>query len=313
MASKQLLESAQIAAAMRGFQTAFDSTIAQYQDPITQLAMQIQSSADTEEYDWIGDVPGLQEWLDGRPYSKLTAKMMRIVNRQFASGLKVKRTDIINDKLGMVMPRINSLAQKAAQFPSWMLGQMLLNGHAGVAGLVDWSDGKSWDASYYFVATHPWGSSTYSNVGTAALALASLKAAVVVMTSYVDEEGRYPLGVRPTHLIVGPSLEWTARSLVAPVTTIVDTSAIAIPNPYAGMQVIVSPTFVSTYAAYWCLADLSQPIKPLIQQNREAPRFTSLTDGDLAMDEDIFKYGADGMWGFGYGEPHYCWGSDGTT
>ena len=68
----------------------------------------------------------------------------------------------------------------------------------------------------------------------------NLNSAMVAMQSYLDDEG-HPLAIRPTHILVPPSLENTARTLLRAI----DASGAS--NPLAGaLQIIVSPLLAIT-------------------------------------------------------------------
>jgi phage major head subunit gpT-like protein len=313
---KRYLEAAQIAAAQRGFQTLFNSIIAGIEDPVKQLAMIVPSDANEEEYDWFEDIPGLRRWLDDRPLAKLAAKRMRIENLDYASGLEVDKNDIADDRLRMIQPRIAMLAQKAGLHASYLIGQWLLNGFDGTV-LTD-SDGKSFDGQYFFSAAHPYGKGlTYDNLETAALAHDSYFTARSNMASYVDTTGKYALGIRGTTLVVGPSLERTALEILeSKVRSDGQTSSVQIDNVMAGTaKLLISDALVGSYVNYWFLCDLSKPIKPLIYQPRQEPIFEAADDpkSDDPFMRRRLKYGASARIGIGYGEPHYCYGSNGTT
>lgn len=315
MPGPRYLQAAKIEAANRGFQAAFNSVHETTEDPLRVLAMEILSTSPSEEFDWFGDVPGLSRWRDDRPLSKLRAESMNVPNKDYASGLEVGKNDIADDKLGKIMPRIQTLAAKAKISPGQILGQMVLNGWAG--GIVAESDGKSYDGKFFFSAAHTDGdSAAYSNIGTAGLGHDSYFAARVVMQSYMDESGLFNYMVDPDVLIVGPSLARTAKEIVEAENRAVGGSETTtqIQNVQRGSaRVLISPTFVGSYAAYWALADLRQAMRPLIFQIRQRVAFEALVTGDQVFMQKKLKYGADARWGFGYGDPHMLWGSNGTT
>lgn len=301
-----LVNQAQIAASQISFSTRFNMALQAVEDPVRQLAMEMKSSGSAETYDWLAEVPGLSEWLDDRKLSELAARGFTIENRDWASGIRVKRNDIADDKLGMVSPRIASLAKKAGLHYGQLAGTYLLAARTTTLGAC-------YDGQALISAGHVDGTVTQSNLGTAALANASYDAARAAMYGLTDENGDN-LGIIPTHLIVGPSNERTALNTVE--AGIIQGTQAGITNVFAGTaKVIVLPSLVSTYAAYWFLADLSDEIRPLILQIREPITFAAqdrMTD-DAAFMRNIFKYGAQGRHAAGYGLWQKIWGSDGTT
>jgi phage major head subunit gpT-like protein len=321
--NKSYADAAQIAAAMYGFQTFFDTVFAQFPDPVAALAMEVNSNAGSEEYDWFGDIPGMQEWVGDRALGNLRSDMMRIGNFPFASGVKIKKWDILDDKLGKIAPRISTLAEKAAMTPAYMLGLALLKGHTAVSPTElrdEVCDGNAYDGLSFFNAAHfhEEGSSyTYSNVGTAALAQDSYNAARVIMKSYKGNDGKFSLRINPQTLIVGPTLERTAIEIVrGSIRSDGETSSVGIDNAMRNTaDVLVIDAFTGSYADYWCLADLTKSLKPLIFQVRDPVTTSAATNPDniQAFMRADYLFGAEARWGFGYGAPCMCWGSNGTT
>lgn len=316
MGSARYLQAAQIAAAQRGFQTVFNSVHSQVEDPAVKLAMEVSSQAGSEEYDWFDDVPGMQRWKDSRPLSKLQAAAMTIVNNDHGVGIEVHKNDILDDKLQKIRPKIQKLAIKAKLYPGLMLGRMLLNGFDG--SVVADSDGKSFDGVQFFSASHPAGvgsSNTYDNLDTAALSHDSYFAARAAMGSYLDEGGEYSLGIVPTTLVVGPTLERTALEIVGAKSRN-DGANVLIDNVMsATASVLISPALIGSYANYWFLCDLSSPMKPLIFQKRQDVVFSAAADpsSESVWLKKKLLYGVDARYGFGYGDPHTAYGSDGTA
>jgi len=308
---KRLIDNAKIAAAQIGFQTVFNNALKWAEEPIVQLSMPITSTGSEEQYKWFGSVPGMEQWLDDRKMSSLRAESQTIANLDWANGLRVDKNDILDDKLGMVEPRIRTLADIASRHPGKMLADLLVNGFDGT--VVGWSDGKSYDGKYFFAADHVEGDSTgLDNVGTPALAYDDYSAARVEMMSLTDESGDYPLDIEPNLLVVGPSNERTALEIVKAGLRNPASDAASIDNVYKGSaDVIVSKRLVGSYANYWFMADTTKPIKPLVFQTRERPTFVASEANMFARKE--MQYGVDGRYAAGYGFWQLAWGSNGTT
>ena len=312
---RTLLEKAKIAASQISFSTVFNDRLQLGPEPIEELAMEVTSTGDTEQYNWLGDVPGLTEWLDDRKLSRLRAEKYSLTNKDWSSGIVVDRNEILDDKLGMVRPRIQMLADKARKHPGKILVECLLNGFSGTA-FPSLGNGKGYDGVLFFSASHQDGAGpTQSNTSTNALTHANFNTARVAMQSLVDEES-YPLDIEPNLLIVGPSKAKTAREIVQSKLVVLTAGDGAVENVLADgdVRVMVSKRLVGSYANYWFLADTSQPVKPLILQRREPVRFDAVDSMDS---EDVFmrrrlKYGASDRKMVGYGLWQFIYGSTGA-
>lgn len=143
----------------------------------------------------------------------------------------ITRNDIINDDLG-------ALSAIPAQL-----------GRGAALGLnkVFWT--AFMDNAAFFAA----GNNNYVDGATTALSLASLDQLTQLFKAQTDTNGD-PLGVTPTILLVPPSLEMTAKTLMA-ATEIRDTTASTkypTVNPFAGMYTVVSSSYLSNvnYTGY---------------------------------------------------------------
>jgi phage major head subunit gpT-like protein len=263
---------------------------------------------------FLGDVPMLEEHLDDLKLSRLRAEKITVRARDFSGGIRVHRNDIMDDRLGLVMPKITTLGDRARQHVSKTLVELLLNGFDGTA-FPNVSDGLGYDGQFFFSAAHVDGAGpTQDNVSTATLAAASYEAARVAMQSLLDEESQ-PLQINPDTLIVGPSNERTALEIVQ--AGLIDQGgASGIENVFRGTaRVMVSQRLTGSFAAYWFLADLSAGVRPLIWMDREAPQFVAQNrvDSESAFHRLQFLFKAMYRSGFAYGLWQHIHGSDGTV
>jgi phage major head subunit gpT-like protein len=287
------------------FSTAFAKALVAIEDPCRALAMEVQSSSAIESYNWLGSVPGLKEWLDDRKLSKLRAEGFYVANKDWSNGLRVDKNDINDDKLNLVLPRIQMLAQKAGLHYGQLISQYLLAGFGTTLG-------PCYDGQALFSGAHqddPTGP-IQSNVTADPLSVAAYVAARAAMRQFMDDE-RDALGIVPNWLIVGPTQEYLARQIVQ-ANLIID--PVSQSNVYAGTaQVLVTNAFSGAYANYWCLADLSTPFRPFLLQIREPITFTSV-DQPEALHMFMHRqalYGAQGRHAAGYGLWQFIYGSTG--
>jgi phage major head subunit gpT-like protein len=310
----QLLEQAKLDNAQIGFSTVFANRLSVAPEAIAQLAMRVPSSNAQEEMPFLGDIPMLEEWLDDRKFSKLRAEKITIRNRDYAAGIRVHRNDVMDDRLGLVMPKVMMLADRARQHVSKSLVELLLNGFDG-NDFPTISDGLAYDGDFFFSTSHQDGQGpSQSNTQTEALDAAAYNGARTAMQSLQDEEGQ-PLEISGNTLIVGPSNERTALEIVQ--AGLIDQGgASGIENVFRGTaNVVVSQRLVGTYAAYWFLADLAQPVRPLVWLDREAPQFVAQNrlDSESVFMQNLLRFGAQYRAGYGYGLWQFIHGSIGTT
>lgn len=303
-----IADKAKIARSRISFRMTFEGALDGLQaDPIEQVAMEVQSDGEAEDYVWMGTVPGFEEWLDERKLSGLRAEGFRVKNRDWANGIRVHRNEILDDKLSQVRPRIQMLAQRARQHRPRFLVDMLLNGFDGARPAI--SDGLSYDGAFFFSDQHRDGQGpVQSNLLPGPLNAANYEAGLQVMSEVLDEEGD-PLDVEATTLMVGPKLWGLARRITQ--AEIVNEGGVAVSNVNQNTTTVVkSPRLRGPYADAWFLMDLSQPVRPLLLQMRQEIRFDALDnlESEAVFMKKELKFGADARYGFGYGLWHFCFG-----
>jgi phage major head subunit gpT-like protein len=303
-----MINNAQLAAAQIGFQTVFNEVKEGFVDPVLDLALQVNSTNKIEDYAWIDFVPTLKEWVGDRKVTRLAADGFQVTNKDYAIGVEVPREDFRSDRYGRVSAKIAGMAKQGMRHPGQLVANLLKNARATTLG-------TSYDGLALISGSHVWNGSTYSNAGTAALAVASFDAAVAAMESIVDENGD-SIGMKARALVVGPSLKRTAREIV---------NAQIIPNT-AGtasktnvlqneMQVIESSALVGAYANFWFLVDTDNLMAPFILQVREPLSFVAM---DMPTSENLYRrnaleYGVQWNGAAAYGFWQGIWGSNGTT
>jgi phage major head subunit gpT-like protein len=285
-------------------------------DPITQLALEVPSSTAIEEYDWIGDIPGLTEWVGDREEATIMAGAFSIKNKDWASGVRIHKNEILDHKMAQIRVKLMGLAQAAGFHYGELLGKLLVNGWDGA--LTEVGNGKAYDGAFFFSAAHTSeGGPAQSNAvaSNPVLSETALELAIKMMGKLRNHTGRRPLRVRPTHLIIGPDLEPVADRILGRdfVPEVGGTTPVS--NIYKGrLQKLVSHELTGTYATYWAIADLSKPLKPLILQKREPVSSTALADWstEAMYKRGEQKFGAQSRDNAGYGSWQLIVGSKGT-
>lgn len=111
-------------AAQTHFQNGFAGVKPQYE----RIATVVPSSSSSNTYAWLGDIPGMREWINDREIKALAKKGYQITNRSFEATVGVKRTDIEDDNLGIYKPLFEGLGTAARLHPDELTFSLLKSG-----------------------------------------------------------------------------------------------------------------------------------------------------------------------------------------
>lgn len=286
-----------------GFHAAFLTALEQKaDDPVSELYTTVPSTGNLEEWDWLGDIPGLEEWKGERKLGGMKSYKLRVSNKDWSSGLRVKANDFKDDKLGLLPPQIAGLGMKAKRHRWDMMVKLLANGFAGSV-YPEVGNGLGYDGGFFFNTSR----ATGSNKLTVALDASGLSSAELLLESMTTYDGADPMDIHGTHLIVGPKLRATAEKLLTQ-----ERLANGEDNYHRGKyKLIVSQRLRGTADDYWFLTDLSTPIKPLLFQMREeistSAQIAPDSEGVFARNE--YRYGAQARYNVAYFEHRLVVGS----
>ena len=276
------------------FNKAFEGETPLYE----KIATVTPSTTDAETYAWLGDIPGMREWIGEREIQNLTASDYVIKNKDFELTVGVDRNAIEDDKIGLYNPSVQMLGQSAAMHPDELIFTLLASGFSSLC----------YDGKPFFSAEHEVGKKKVSNMTKAKLTLDAYVAARAAMMSLTNAKGR-PLNLVPDTLVVPPALEKEARDILV---------ADFINGTKNTMQGTAKPLVVPQLAGHdsaWYLLCTSRPIKPLIYQQRKKAKFVSKTQetDDNVFLSKKFLYGVDSRGNAGFGFWQMAFGSDGTA
>jgi len=281
-----------------GFNTLFNRALTTVNPLYTEVATVTPSTTDAETYAWLGDIPGMREWIGDREVQNLSASDYTIKNKDFELTIGIDRNAIEDDKIGLFNPSIEMLGQSAAMHPDKLVFSLLKNGF----------NEKCFDGKAFFSSEHMIGKSKVSNKGTAKLSLDAYIAARSGMMSLTNSKGE-ALNLVPNLLVVPPALEKAAMDI---------TEADFINGTRNTMRGTAKPLVVPQLAGSdtaWFLMCTTMPVKPLIYQQRKKVKFVSKTNetDDKVFMSKTFIYGADSRGNAGFGFWQMAYGSDGTA
>ena len=125
------------------FQDAFDADAAL--NEYTKIAEVVTSTTGEEKYGWLGELPGMREWIGARVVHGLAEHDYAIQNKDFELTVAVDRNHIEDDKLGTYGTRFKALGKAAARNPDQLVFGALKNGFT-----TDCYDGQ-----FFFDTDHP--------------------------------------------------------------------------------------------------------------------------------------------------------------
>lgn len=286
---------------------------------LSKIATRVQSDSDSEDYPWLGAVPKMREFVGERQAKDLSNFNYNIKNKEWENTIGVKRSDIEDNKLGMLKMRIQELAQEAARYPEELALTMLKNALANPTVATY----ACYDGQGFFDTDHPApniiGGAPQDNLDAVALTYVNFWAAVHKMQLYQDDTGRY-LNVLPNVLLVEPHLQETALEIAHSKFNVDTTNAnVAMKDNMAttlDIEVIATPYLYTTATAAncsWILMDTRGVVKPLIYQDRTKVEFGSLEkESDTGFTRSIFQFGTRKRFNIGFGPWFRAYGSTGA-
>ena len=282
-----------------GLKTAFFQTFGETPAQWDKIATVVPSERDTEQYAWLGALPGMREFLDERTPADLKPYSYAIKNKTWESTLSVDRTALEDDQYGQIALRVRQMALVAKQHLDSIVFGLLGQGFtaAGYDGVP-------------FFGVHNQGGAQ-SNKGTEALSAASLQTAITAMMRFTDDQGR-PMGTRPTLLVIPPEMYWEATQLL---------DSTFYPDPVGGggqnlaanslrgmLTLLTTPYLLSP--SNWFLLDTGRVVRALVLQMRKEFEFSALeSTSENGFLRDQFMYGVRARYNAGFGDWRAAYGA----
>ncbi|GIK17278.1 MAG: hypothetical protein BroJett003_22420 [Planctomycetota bacterium] len=292
----------------KGLRSEFLNRLGSVQTYFQDWATRIASSADRETYRWLGTVPQMREWGDGRLARGMRTESYSVENLKYEATLEVDRDEIADDQTGQIRIRIAELAERAATHKDYLIAQLLINGET--------SGFDSYDGVSFFNDAHVSGDSGSQDNRLTAPAVnkddptveefkAALKAAIGAMLGLKDDRGQ-PMSMSATGLacIVPTSMYFTALEAVN--ATVVQQTT----NVLQGAARVVAFPWL-TDLSKWYLIKTDGVIRPFIFQDREPIEFTALTEAsDEGFRREKFLFGVRARYRVAYGYWQYAMRTD---
>ena len=114
----------------KGFKTSFNKGFASVESHWPTVAMKVPSSTAENSYAWLGDMPGIREWIGDRVVHDLGVFGYTVRNRLFEETVAVARTTIEDDQYGIYGPIFEKLGYDTALHPEDLTFTLLASGFA---------------------------------------------------------------------------------------------------------------------------------------------------------------------------------------
>ena len=291
---------------------------------VSQIATEVRSNSDRENYAWLGDAPSMVEFKDSLQHKGLsesdvddtdgianvggTGSGYELVNKTYEATLKLRREDEEDQKTGGLTQRVNDLATRALYNPDKILIEKLVLGasSSGTCYL-----GTAATAEYAFSETHAargqqtdtW-SNIYTRTGTTtATAQADISGALTYLYTIKDEANE-PMnhGLSSLFILYPPAMrQWITEAVSAGIVS--STSNVQFSDQ--NIKLIMCPRLAATHASNYYIG-FNDPgiVRGLIYQNRQDPRFEKIGEGsDTFVDQRQVVYTVNHRGAAGFGLP----------
>jgi phage major head subunit gpT-like protein len=249
---------------------------------VSEIALEMTVSGAATVHAWLEQIPGMREWIGDREIKNLALGKLTVTNRDFESTVSVGRNDIEDDNYGVFSPLIGMMgANSALLWIELAVEALLANG--------TWADGNP-----FFCSGRKLGDSTITNAVTTVLSQGAVETGLSTMLGWTLYSGK-PAQVTPQFLVVGPSLEATARAICEADLVSDGTVSVSNTSPARALKVRVDPRLVGTHAAKWYITGNKAGVPCVAVQKRKLPVLTKMDKDD---DENVFMrktflYGTD--------------------
>jgi phage major head subunit gpT-like protein len=240
--------------------------------------------------------PRMREWVGERFIGSLDGGMHIIPTRTYEATVAVPRTAVEDDQYGAIERAARGLASEFFRFVHQSYINILQSGQA-----LTTFDGQP------LLSSNP-NTRGPNNVNLASLPLSieNLSAGIQAMGLYTEPDGR-PLGMRPTHLLVGPANEFKAKNIVQSQQLIMSGSTNRLmgdANPWAGSMTVLVSSYIGGEEWYLIAAGANEYRPVIMVERSDVPvEFVAHTspDHESVFRRDSYEYGTRARVGFGAG------------
>lgn len=292
------LDTARTISNLRSLTTTFDNSVAAASPFYPQISTRVPSNGAEENYGFLGNVPGMREWLGDRVFHSLRAARFAIANRLWENSVRIELTDIEDDQLGKYGIVLQEMANEAVYHPDELMFDLIVNGDSA----------ECFDGQNFYDTDHAWGDSgTQDNDLTHAAATGTAPTETEFRDAYHEMRAAM-LGFKrdngkPFHrptvtpmndllLMVPTGLQETAEAALMRTVGTAGEQIVVLDRP----KIVTIPHFTESAVMY--LHRIGQPLKPFVFQDRRALRREMKGANDIEF-KDV-KFMTDRRYNVGY-------------
>lgn len=127
------------------FNAAFTQGLGQAPTQYERIATVVNSTTASNEYGWLGKLPGMREWIGDRVVNGIATHGYTIKNKPYELTVGVGRDDIEDDNIGIYTPVMQNMGESVAAQPDQLSFGLLKNGISTAC----------YDGQNYFDTDHP--------------------------------------------------------------------------------------------------------------------------------------------------------------
>jgi phage major head subunit gpT-like protein len=278
---------------------------------ITGVSNLFNSDQASETYNFLGQSPGMREWVGGRQAKGFSGQGITILNKHYEATIEVAVKDARRDKTPQIQSRINEFADRTETHWAGLLSALLLAAPSTVC----------YDGQFFFDTDHSEGDSgTQSN--DIAVDISTLPAQVHgVITAPSVEEMQQSILAGITQILTfkddrGEPMNENARSFVVVVPPGLYMVAVAAcstlataalqqnlnPNILSMMRVDVQMNPRLTWTDSFSVFRTDSEVRAFIRQTEQEVELKAKAEGsEFEFDNDAWQFGVDAWRGVGYG------------
>jgi phage major head subunit gpT-like protein len=251
------------------------------------LYTNVPSNGAYEDYSWLGDLPGVREWVGDKSLGSIKDYDYQIKNKDWYDGFSIDRNELEDQQIAAINPRIDMLAQSVANWPHELIVSLIVSG----------TSGKAYDGQPFFSNRSAndnlftGGGSTLANLKT------DIQEARAAMMRFKSDSGRV-MGLVMDTILCPPELEATMLEAVN-ASTIQSTDNTVTFNAVSRFSLNVVPMPELADSNDWYGFATSAPLRPFLFQNRSGVR-TVLDDTQVKRNRKL-DYSAEMRGNAGYG------------
>lgn len=281
-----------------GYNTAFNKSFEETETTYQRIATEVPSSTSANDYKWLGQFPGMREWIGEREVQNIAGYSYVLENKHFEETIAVPRDAVEDDQYGVYTPMFSRLGQTVKSHPDELVYECAKKGFEELC----------YDGKPFFSDEHRVGYGKVSNMSEMPLSMKSYIQGRTAIMNMKGDNGK-SLKLVPDLLVVAPNNEEMGRKILKAEFD-GGTS-----NVYKDTAELLVVPDLADFPNMWMLLCTRGFLKPFLFQKRKEIKLVSFmkeTD-ESVFRRNQFEWGADGCSNAGYSFWQMAYGSTGEA